>query len=290
MIKSHSEVAPIKKIIVKHPKTAWVDQENINRQWKSLNYYDCPDFSKAVDEYDQFLEIISSVAEEVILLPANENDNLDSIYVRDSSLATDQGSVLCLMGKATRQSEPEATGKYLTEKSLPILGTIVGKGLLEGGDFIWLNGKTAAIGVGYRTNEEGINQFKRLTQEFVPDVISVPLPHWNGAADVFHLMSIISPIDVNLAVVYSRLMPVTFRNLLLERGMKLVELPDEEFDSMGCNILTLAPGKVLMLEGNPITQKRLEAAGVEVLAYKGAEISLKGAGGPTCLTRPILRG
>jgi N-dimethylarginine dimethylaminohydrolase len=193
------------------------------------------------------------------------------------------------MGKDERKEEPSAAQRFLSDSQIPILGSITGGGIIEGGDFIWLDNKIAAVGLGYRTNKEGIEQFQQLTSDIVDDVIIVHLPHWNGQNDVFHLMSIISPIDSDLAVVYSRLMPIVFRNSLLERGIKLIEVPDEEFDSMGCNILALAPRKCLMINGNPITKQRLENEGVEVLTYDGTEISLKGAGGPTCLTRPVIR-
>jgi N-dimethylarginine dimethylaminohydrolase len=161
--------------------------------------------------------------------------------------------------------------------------------MLEGGDVVWFDDRTVAVGRGYRTNAEGIRQFAESLGPAV-GVIIVPLPHCRGPQDVFHLMSILSPVDEQLAVVYSPLMPVPFREWLLERGMRLVEVPEAEFESMGANVLALAPRRVVMLEGNPVTTARLEAAGVEVLTYGGSEISLKGGGGPTCLTRPLTRG
>ena len=154
---------------------------------------------------------------------------------------------------------------------------------------IWLDERTVVVGQGYRTNAEGINQLRELTQDLVDEIIVVPLPHWNGPGDVMHLMSNISPIDPDLAVVYSRLLTVPFRELLLERDIKLIEVPDEEYESMGCNVLSIGRRKCLQIEGNPMTRQRLEQAGVEVLTYDGREISLKGAGGPTCLTRPLQR-
>ena len=169
-----------------------------------------------------------------------------------------------------------------------VAGHIVPPGRLEGGDVVWLDATTVAVGRGYRTNDEGIAQFARFAG---PDVtcITVPLPHWRGAGDVFHLMSVISPVDTHLAVVYSPLLPVPFRELLLERGVQLVEVPDEEFESMGANVLALGPRRCLMIDGNPETRRRLESAGAEVIDYAGREISVKGGGGPTCLTRPLVR-
>ena len=154
---------------------------------------------------------------------------------------------------------------------------------------MWLDGRTIAVGRGYRTNDEGIRQLRALLGDSIDELIVVPLPHWRGPGDVFHLMSIISPVADDLAVVYSPLMPVPFRERLTERGVQLVDVPEEEFDSMGANVLAIAPRHAVMVAGNPRTRARLEASGVRVDEYAGGEISLKGGGGPTCLTRPIAR-
>jgi N-dimethylarginine dimethylaminohydrolase len=153
----------------------------------------------------------------------------------------------------------------------------------------WLDDKTLAVGHTYRTNEEGIKQITALLAPLGVDVITVPMPHYRGPSDVFHLMSVLSPVDSNLAVVYSPLIPIVFRNELIKRGYELVEVPEAEFDSMGCNVLALAPRVCLMVKGNPITKERLEKVGCKVIEYEGAEISVKGGGGPTCLTRPVER-
>ena len=153
----------------------------------------------------------------------------------------------------------------------------------------WLGPRTVAVGRGYRTNDAGIAQLRALLGDSADEFITVSLPHWRGAEDVFHLMSIISPVDSDLAVVYSPLLPVPFREQLLARGETLIEVPDEEFGRMGANVLALAPRRCVLLDGNPITRARLEAAGASVLTYEGSEISLKGGGGPTCLTRPLVR-
>src|SRR5262249_7682312 len=170
----------------------------------------------------------------------------------------------------------------------PIAGTIPGTGRVEGGDAVWLDETTLVVGRGYRTNDEGIRQVQEILGPEV-EVLSVPLPHWRGPADVFHLMSILSPIDRDLALVYSKLMPIPFRELLLSRGFHLVETPDEEFESLGCNVLALGPRRCLMLDCNPVTLGRLEQAGAHVEVFAGGDICLKGSGGPTCLTRPIGR-
>jgi N-dimethylarginine dimethylaminohydrolase len=214
---------------------------------------------------------------------------MDSIYVRDASILCDGGAILCRMGKAARRGEPEALAGDYTRLGVPLRGSVVGDGTLEGGDVLWLGPRTVAVGRGYRTNDEGVRQLKALLADSVDEVVTVPLPHWRGPDDVFHLMSMISPVAPDLALVYSPLLPVPFRQDLLARGIGLVEVPDEELESMGCNVLAVAPGVVVALSGNPETGRRLEAAGVEVHTYEGSEISVRGSGGPTCLTRPLER-
>jgi N-dimethylarginine dimethylaminohydrolase len=193
------------------------------------------------------------------------------------------------MGKPQRAGEPAMHEATLRALGCTIIGAIEAPGQLEGGDVIWLDERTVAVGRSYRTNDSGIAQLRALLGDSIDELIIVPLPHWRGAGDVFHLMSIVSPVDRDLAVVYSPLMPIPFRERLLERGITLVEVPEEEFDTMGANVLAIAPRRCVMVAGNPITRARLEAAGAQVFEYEGSEISLKGGGGPTCLTRPLER-
>ena len=193
------------------------------------------------------------------------------------------------MGKRLRREEPAAQKAELRRLGIPIVGEIIEPGSLEGGDVVWLDDRTIAVGRGYRTNEEGILQLRALLADSIDELIVVPLPHWRGAGDVLHLMSLISPVDRDLAVVYSPLLPVPFRETLIESGYRLVEVPDEEFDTMGTNVLALGPRECVMIGGNPQTRAALEAAGARVTEYAGHEISVKGAGGPTCLTRPLIR-
>ncbi|MBS1575767.1 MAG: hypothetical protein JST09_10735, partial [Bacteroidetes bacterium] len=211
------------------------------------------------------------------------------VYCRDAAIATDKGMIICNMGKEARKNEPFAEQKAFEAKDIPILGIIKKPGTIEGGDVAWLDEKTLAVGHTYRTNEEGIRQLKELLAPAGVEVIVAPLPHYKGPSDVFHLMSILSPVDKDLAVVYSPLMPIIFRELLLKKGYRLVEVPENEFDSMGCNVLALAPRLCLMVRGNSKTKSALEKAGCKVIEYEGSEISVKGGGGPTCLTRPLQR-
>ena len=284
-----SEIDPIRRLVLKHPRDAFISQDTIDKQWQELNYADAPDYSKALDEYEAFCSILQKEIPDIVFLPSDEHTGLDSIYVRDASIGTSEGVILCNMGKELRRGEPSAQEKYYRENDIPILGAVHPPGFVEGGDVVLLDKKTLIVGHGYRTNAEGVRQLNALTKDLIEEFVIVPLPHWNGADDVMHLMSFLSPVDHDLAVVYSRIMPVPFRRWLQERGMQFVEVPDEEFPKIGCNVLALAPGKALMLQGNPETRKQLESRGVEVIEYTGEEISRKGAGGPTCLTRPIIR-
>ncbi len=286
---SQSEVGTITRVIVKHARNAFQGRETIAAQWQTLNYTAAPDFARAIEEYEAFLELLRSTGCEIQLLPETQGVGLDSIYVRDAAVVCDRGVILCNMGKPQRAGEPAAMEGALRASGCTILGAIQPPGRLEGGDVAWLDERTIAVGHGYRTNDAGIAQLRSFLGDSVDEFLIVPLPHWRGVNDVFHLMSIVSPVDRDLAVVYSPLMPVPFRERLIERGMKLVEVPDEEFESMGTNVLALAPRRCVMVAGNPITRARLEAAGATVLEYAGSEISLKGGGGPTCLTRPLQR-
>ena len=212
----------------------------------------------------------------------------DAIYVYDPALVTDDGAVMLRPGKEGRRGEVEVMAADFVEAGLPIAGRLDAPAMAEGGDTLWLDERTLLVGRGYRTNDEGIRQLA----EALPgvDVVAFDLPHLRGAGEVLHLMSLLSPLDVDLAVAYPPLMPVRLMELLVERGTEVVEVPDEEFETMGPNVLALAPRVALALEGNDETRRRMEKAGVDVRLYRGDEISRKGDGGPTCLTRPLLRG
>ena len=286
---AQSEVGPLRRVVLMSARDAFSSQPEIDGLWQGLNFTGPPDFELAVEEHEQLVETLHGFGIETVFLPHADEGTLDAIYVRDASVATDRGIILCSMGKEARRAEPAAQGAQFRAWGVPILGEIGGEGRLEGGDVAWLDERTVAVGRGYRTNDEGIRQFRALLGDAIDDLIVVPLPHWRGPHDVFHLMSIFSPLDRDLALVYSPLIPVPFREALLERGFGLVEVPDEEFETMAANALAVAPRRCLLVEGNPRTRARLEEAGVQVTEYRGREISLKGRGGPTCLTRPLER-
>ena len=275
-------------VVVKHVRDAFVDEQTIAAQWRKLNYTAPPDLARAAAEHDRFIDILRSAGATVYELPPDSQTSLDSIYVRDASIVSPAGTILCGMGKVERATEPAAQEKALGARGFALAGRITPPGTIEGGDLIWIDRRTVAVGRGYRTNAEGVRQLRALTGSSV-EIVEVPLPHWHGPGDVMHLMSLISPVAHDLAVVYSPLLPVPFRQWLLERGTRLIEVPDQEFATMGTNVLALAPRRCLMLAGNPQTRKAIEQSGCEVLEYEGSEISVKGAGGPTCLTRPLVR-
>jgi N-dimethylarginine dimethylaminohydrolase len=284
-----SEYGTLQSVFIKKATDAFINQSTVHQQWKELNFLSEPDFSVAQNEYRRFEEILRGNGTEIKCFEKDESVTMDSIYCRDASIATDKGVILCTMGKAGRLNEPAAAAKIYKSLGVPILGEIKLPGTVEGGDVAWLDQHTLAVGRTYRTNEEGIRQLKEILTPHGVGVMEVQLPHYKGPSDVFHLMSIFSPVDKDLAVVYSPLMPIVFRNELLKRGYQFVEVPDNEFETMGCNVLAIAPRKCVMVSGNEMTKSRLIAAGATVMVYDGQEISYKGGGGPTCLTRPMWR-
>ena len=284
-----SEVGKLRRVAVKHARDAFGDAAAVERQWRDLRYLARPDVTAATPEYERFLALLDAAGVETLHLPFDDTVGLDSLYPRDASIVCNRGVILCNMGKPQRRTEPAVQEAAFRAAGIPIRGRITGDGTVEGGDVCWIDERTLAVGRGYRTNEAGIRQLRDLVRDCVDEVIVVPLPHWHGPEDVFHLMSIVSPIDRDLFLVYAPLMPVPFREALTSRRIALVEVPDAEFDTLGCNVLALAPREVLMVTGNRDTRARLERAGVTVREFAGREICLKGGGGPTCLTRPLMR-
>ena len=276
-------------VIVKHPKEAFINQEHLKKEWKKFNYIHEPDFSKAEHEFEQFLSIIKQHVDHIEYLPASELVGLDSLYAHDPVKFTKKGAIILKSGKKLRQPEAEVYKQFLKEKDIPILGELTGEALADGGDLVWLDDRTLLIGRGYRTNDEAIRQIKEITKGLVDECIVVQLPHDQGEDECLHLMSFISIVDENLAVVYSRLMPVFLRQILIKRGFELIEVPDEEYHRLGCNVLALAPRICMIVSGSPYTKQKLMDAGATVYEYEGNEISYLGTGGPTCLTCPVIR-
>jgi len=274
----------LRRVVVRRPDAAFGAADPT--VW---HYTSRPDLSAALDEHAALVSILSARGGEVILHDEPLPDHADAIFCHDPALITDAGAILLRMGKPLRRGEEEALGATLTKAGVPILARLDGSALAEGGDLLWIDEGTLAVGIGFRTNREGARQIKAALGAAV-DVVPVELPYYTGPEACLHLMSLISMVDADLAVGYPALMPVPFVQLLEGRGVRLIDVPEGEFHTMATNVLALAPRECLMLEGNPVTRTRLEAAGCRVAVYRGAELSLKAEGGPTCLTRPVLRG
>ncbi len=284
-----SMIAPLRRVLLKHARDAYRDESTVAMGWQALGYQAAPVFERAVSQYDAFAELLRREVPIVEFLPRDRETSLDSIYTYDPVVITPGGAILCRMAKALRAPESATTAEYLQSTGMPILGQIEPPGTLEAGDVVWLDDRTLAVGRGYRTNDEGIGQLRQLLKPWVSEVIVVPLPHWQGPGACLHLMALISLVDVDLAVTYSRLLPVFMREWLIAHGYTLLDVPDDEHRTLACNVLTLSPRRCMIVAGNPATKGLLENAGAAVIEYDGSEISLKGTGGPTCLTRPLLR-
>jgi N-dimethylarginine dimethylaminohydrolase len=255
--------------------------------WKAYGWRAAPDVAAAQAEHEAFCTLLEEAGAEVVV---SEHDpgNPDAIYTYDPTLVGPDGAVLLLPGKEGRRREPEATVAALDGAGVPVVGRVERPATVEGGDTVWLDERTLLVGIGYRTNPEAADALRGAFPGV--EVIAYDLPHWNGAEEVMHLMSFLSPLDRDLALVHSRIAPTRLMWLLAERGIEVVEVPDEEFETQGPNVLALGPRRALALDGNDETRRRMERAGVDVVTHRGDEISRKGDGGPTCLTRPLLRG
>lgn len=271
---------PLERVLVRRPLPVDV------AAWRTYGWHAEPDMRAAQAEHEAFCMLLEDAGAEVIV---SEHDpgNPDAIYTYDPTLVGAAGAVLLSPGKEGRRGEPEATVAALTKAGIPVAGRIDLPATVEGGDTVWLDAQTLLVGIGYRTNAAAIDALQGVFPGV--DVIAFDLPHWNGEGEVMHLMSFISPLDRDLALVYPRIAPTRLMWLLAERGIAIVDVPDDEFESQGSNVLALGPRRALALEGNDETRRRLQRAGVDVVTYRGDEISRKGDGGPTCLTRPLLR-
>jgi len=255
-------------------------------RWREYGWRAAPDPAAAAAEHESLRAILEAAGSEVVV-SSHDPGNPDAMYVYDPVLVGSRGAVLLRPGKEGRRTEPDAIAAALAVAGVPIAAELTEPAMVEGGDTVWLDERTLLVGIGYRTNPAAVGA---LGDAFPGvDVIAFDLPHWNGRGEVMHLMSFVSPLDRDLVLVYPRIAPVRLLDLLAERGIEVVEVPDEEFGTMGPNVLALGPRRALALEGNDETRRRMERKGVDVITYRGDEISRKGDGGPTCLTRPLLR-
>jgi len=279
----------LEHVLVAHATDCFVSQSHLAQNWEKYNFAYEPDYDLACKESDAFISTLRNFGCQVDVLPVQHCVGLDSLYVHDPVVSTANGFLTTSMGKKLRRSESESVGRHLQEKGYLVDSISSETALLEGGDVVWLRPDMVAVGEGLRSNAEGIEALKSHCGDSVNEVISVSLPYWNGPSDVLHLMSFISPLSETQLLVHSRLMPVTFRQRLLKLGFDLIELPSNDYDSIGCNVLALDSKTCLIEQGNQETISMLSERGFRVVSYSGKHISLAGEGGPTCLTRPIRR-
>jgi N-dimethylarginine dimethylaminohydrolase len=278
---SQSMTAMLRRVLVVAPRA-----EEAAR-WEEAGWRAAPDAGRLAAEHDAFRAELEAAGVEVVVSATSAESGLDGVYPYDPALVVRGGALLLRPGKDSRLGEVEPLGRALNEAGVPTAARIEAPATVDGGDTCWLDERTLLVGLGYRTNEAGAAALRTALPDV--EVLAYDLPHHRGRAELLHLMSIISPLADDLAVVYLPLLPVRLVQLLAERGIELVEVPDEEFATQGPNVLALAPRIALALDGNPETRRRMEAAGVDARVYRGDELSRKGEGGPTCLTRPILR-
>jgi dimethylargininase len=281
---SQSMIAPLRSVLVKRPDTAFSVEDPV-----AWHYTGRPDLVAAQQEHDALVALLQAAGAEILYHDEPQLNHADAIFTFDPALVTDQGAVILSMGKSLRRGEEAAMARRFDALGIPILYTLHGDARAEGGDLLWIDHDTLAVGQGFRTNAEGLRQLREALTPLGITVLPVELPYFTGPEACLHLLSLISIVDDHLAVVYPSLLAVPIWQELQRLGFRLIEVPDAEFATMAPNVLALSPGRCIILEGNPITRRLLEDAGCQVSTYHGNEISLKAEGGPTCLTRPILR-
>ncbi len=285
----HSMVGTLQRVLVCSPRTAgWSQPERVAR-WRDLGFHHAPDFATAQSQHEVLCrELASAGAETLELAPAQEL-SLDAVYTHDASLTTDFGLIVMRPGKANRVFEGQHQGAYCTRFAIPMLAKIIGPGTTEAGDILWLDAKTLLIGHGYRTNAAGIGQMRELLRPKGVEVLSAPLPYGHGPSACLHLMSLVSLLDERTALIDLPCLAVETVELLKSRGFQFIQIDDSERDTLACNVLALGAKRVLAIEENHKTNDRLRQAGFDVRTFPGSELCINGSGGPTCLTRPLLR-
>jgi len=282
----HSMARRLRRVLVCDPRTAgWGD----GKGFRELGYFHEPRADAATAQHEALVEALETAGAEVSRLPEDPALSLDAVYAHDASFPTDHGMILMHMGKSTRRGEPEVHGRTFEAQGIPVLGAVEPPGLSEAGDMVWLDETTLLIGEGYRTNAAGIEQIRSLLAPHGVEVLAAPLPYGPGPDACLHLMSLISILDEHVAIVDLPWLSVKTVIELERRGFSLIPMEPGERDTLACNILALGEKRLLAVAGNEKTIARLEKEGFDVATYPGSEISLNGSGGPTCLTRPLLR-
>jgi len=286
----HSMVGALQRVLVCSPRTAGWNQPERAARWRDLGFHHAPDFGTAQSQHEALCRELETAGAEVIEAPPAPDVSLDAVYAHDASLATDFGLIVMRPGKANRVAEGRNHGSFCTHLGIPTLAKIVAPGTTEAGDILWLDSRTLLIGHGYRTNPAGIEQMRALLAPKGIAVLSAPLPHGSGPSACLHLMSLISLLDEQTALVDLAWLAVETVELLKARRYQFVPIDDSERDTLACNVLALGGKRLLAIEQNHETNDRLRHAGFDVRAFPGSEICINGSGGPTCLTRPLLRG
>ncbi len=281
-----NEYSPLRRVLVRRPGSEFENPE----EYKKWGYPGKPDLARAQDEHDRFVSILQREGVAVEYLEEVHPGKREPLFVHDSSIMTPAGAIMCRSGNPLRQGEEVYVAKKLASMEIPILFSVHGSATVDGGDTLWLDSDTFLVGHSYRTNHEAFRQISAVLEGFVTEkVIQISMPHYKGRGHVLHLMSVISPVDKDLAVVYPPLMPLSLVELLEARNIRMISVPEEEFDTLGSNVLAIAPRVVVIHSGNPVTKSMLEEHGCKVYEYEGEQISLIPSGGPTCLTRPLHR-
>jgi dimethylargininase len=279
---AQSMTAPLREVLVKRPGAAFARGFDD----PAVGFLHPVDLPLAQRQHDAFCELLASLGVTVHALDA-DGPSPDSVYTFDPMLVTDRGAVPLRSGKSNRQGEERDLEAWAVAHGIPVAGRIAPPGSVDGGDTFWLRPDVFCVGRSLRTNAEGARQLQALVEG---EVHVFDVPYATGPAECLHLMSVISPVADDLAVVFLPQLPSGLYELLAERCVGLVPVPEEEMPTLGCNVLAVRPGVVVMAEGNPHTRRALMDRGCEVHTFAASEVGVNGSGGPTCLTRPLLRG
>jgi N-dimethylarginine dimethylaminohydrolase len=286
----HSMTGTLERVLVCSPRTARWNQPDRADRWQALGFHHAPDFAEAQSQHEALCRELNAVGAEVVEMPPAPDLSLDAVYAHDASFLTDHGLIVLRPGKPNRIPEGPHHASFCETLDVPTLGTIASPGTTEAGDIVWLDEKTLLIGHGYRTNAAGIQQMRALLAPKGVEVLSAPLPYGPGPSACLHLMSLISLLDEKTALVDLPWLAVETVELLKSRRFKFIEIDASERDTLACNVLALGNNRLLAIEENRRTNARLRQAGFDVRTFPAAELCINGSGGPTCLTRPILRG
>ncbi|MGA8869129.1 MAG: arginine deiminase family protein [Candidatus Sulfotelmatobacter sp.] len=285
----HSMTGKLDRVLVCSPRAAGWGQPARAAGWRDLGFQHTPDFAAAQSQHGALCRELSSAGAEVVEMPPACDLSLDAVYTHDASLPTDFGLIVMRPGKPNRVPEGKHHGTFCQQLGIPTLGEIQAPGTTEAGDILWLDAKTLLIGHGYRTNAAGIRQMQDLLSPKGVEVLAAPLPYGPGPSACLHLMSLISLLDERTALVDLPWLAVETVELLKGRGFRFLEIDYSERETLACNVLALGDARLLAIEENCQTNARLRQAGFDVRTFPGSELCINGSGGPTCLTRPLLR-